>query len=199
MLAERGLPDGDLDAWAVEPKLDGWRVRVTVADGRLVVRSRPGRDITGSVPEVVAALATLPPMVLDGELIAGCGRLEDFYRLSGRLSALIRPDLSPPVTFAAFDVLSLDGVDLTRLPYRERRQLLEDLALDDEGATVVPSYPGTDAVPLLAACEEQGLEGVVLKRLTSAYRPGRRSPDWRKVKCPSWVDHAERRKPPRPA
>src|SRR6266508_3581527 len=67
------------------------------------------------------------------------------------------------------------------LPYRERRDLLAELALDGPHVRTPPWFAGGGA-DVLAASAEQGLEGVVAKRLESPYLPGRRSPAWRKVK-----------------
>ncbi|MBN6051415.1 hypothetical protein JYK22_05665, partial [Nonomuraea sp. RK-328] len=80
-----------------------------------------------------------------------------------------------PISFLPFDLLYLDGTPLLDLPYRDRRGLLDEL---DAGAP--PYFPGES--DLLAATHEQGLEGVVAKRLDSPYRPGERSPWWVKVK-----------------
>ena len=123
-----------------------------------------------------------------GELISGAGTLADFYRLLGDLGRR-----GGSATIVAFDVLALDDEVVTGLPYIERRALLEKLDLS--GFVVAPSFPGTDLDPLLKSCGELGMEGVVLKRLSSIYRPGQRSSDWRKVKCPAWREqgHFERR------
>ena len=51
---------------------------------------------------------------------------------------------------------------------------------------MTPSYPWDDAAALIAACEDTGMEGVMLKRRDSPYVPGKRTDAWRKVKCPSW-------------
>ena len=98
-----------------------------------------------------------------------------------------------PASYVAFDLLSLGGEQLTTHPYRDRRARLE--SLDLAPVQVVPSYDATVADDLLAACGEQGMEGVVLKRANSVYRPGKRSADWRKVKCAGWREHLERRVP----
>lgn len=85
----------------------------------------------------------------------------------------------------------MNDEQLTTLPYRVRRARLDSLGLAP--VQVVPSYDAALAEHLLAACGEQGMEGVVLKRAGSIYRPGRRSADWRKVKCVVWREHLERR------
>lgn len=192
MLATSGRPPGDLTAWAVEPKLDGWRATVTVDEhGSLAVRTRTGRGLTECLPEL-APLAGSRPLILDGELIIGAGRLDDFYGLSGRLSG--RPHArSARVVFVAFDLLWLDGITLTCQPYAERRAVLESLDLGP--VRVVPSYAGEDTDDLLGACENEGMEGVVVKRLSSLYRPGQRTREWAKVKCPAWSEHVVRRRP----
>jgi bifunctional non-homologous end joining protein LigD len=75
-----------------------------------------------------------------------------------------------------FDVVRLYGVDLTHRPLSERRATLERLELSGSHWQVPPAYD--DGAALLAATGEQGLEGVVSKRRSSIYQPGRRSKDW---------------------
>lgn len=95
----------------------------------------------------------------------------------------------------AFDVLWADGERTTHRSYAERRAVLEGLDLDHGGVVAVNRFDGTDADALLRACQDHGVEGVVLKRLASPYRAGQRSGDWRKLKCQAWRDHMERRRP----
>jgi bifunctional non-homologous end joining protein LigD len=97
------------------------------------------------------------------------------------------------VTFAAFDVLELDGESLLAQPYAGRRRRLEELDLRGPAWCTVSSFAALGP-ELMVACAQLGLEGVVAKRLESRYRPGVRSPDWLKVKSPDWkVTHAPRR------
>jgi bifunctional non-homologous end joining protein LigD len=86
-----------------------------------------------------------------------------------------------PVVYLVFDILHLDGRSTVELPYTDRRQLLEDLELSGPAWQIPPFFRGGGA-DVLRASQEQGLEGVVAKRLDSPYRPGRRSGQWRKVK-----------------
>ena len=92
MLAGRGLPVGDLEGWAVEPKLDGWRCIVALDRGRVMALTRSGRrlDRTGLERLEDPDLS----VILDAELIAGESRCEDFYRLSSRMFTR-RPEGSP--------------------------------------------------------------------------------------------------------
>ena len=170
------------DGWAVEPKLDGWRAMIHV-DDRLRVRTRSGRDITESVPELHGIADQVPPgTILDGELVAGQGRPGDFYRLAPGLSARNR---RMAVSFVAFDVPAFDGALITATTYRHRRALLEGLHL--EGPAWCTSASFTEStVDAIRACVEAGLEGLVLKHLDSRYEPGRRSRHWVKAKTTQW-------------
>ena len=174
-------------------------------DGRLIVRSRNGHDITTAVPELAPMADQLASrsVVLDGELVARQGRPWDFYGLGARLGArssvaAARGRARTPVTFAAFDVLVLDGELVTGLPWVERRSLLDSLEFQGPAWCTVSSFTGL-GTDLFVACAALGLEGLVAKRLSSAYQPGKRSKDWVKAKCPAWrADHAPRRHDHRP-
>jgi bifunctional non-homologous end joining protein LigD len=170
------------------------------ADGELDIRTRTGRSIATTIPELAPLLTVLQgrSLILDGELVAGQGRPDDFYRLGPRLSAsrpnaVKRWSTRVPLTLAIFDILHIDGEDLTSLPYSDRRESLESLRLSGPNWCTVASYRG-DGVELLASCGELDLEGIVAKRVAAKYRPGARSRDWLKVKTPMWrVEHAHRR------
>jgi ATP-dependent DNA ligase len=103
------------------------------------------------------------------------------------------PARRPGLTLAVFDVLWLDGESLLQETYDSRRACLADLELPAHIACL-PSWPGTLAPNLFRACEEHGVEGIVLNRRDSLYRPGQRCPHWRKVKSALWFErHAEHR------
>ncbi len=191
MLAGTGLPTTTLDDWAVEPKLDGWRTLVSVEGGRLRVRTRRGRNITDVVPELHDLARCGHDVLLDGELCARGGRMQDFAGLSGRLAGRPR-STSVQISLVVFDLLWLDGAEVMRRTYVDRRRALGDLEL--RAATVVPSFPGEDAPEVLRFCDATGLEGLVFKRLASPYRQTR-SYDWRKVKVAAWQGYAEQRRP----
>jgi bifunctional non-homologous end joining protein LigD len=122
--------------------------------------------------------------LIDGELVAGAGRASDFYALAPRLAGTPRRRPMAPFSFWAFDLLWLDGDLLIDEPYADRRIALEELDLAGPCA-VLPRFPGPDSQDLLAACRDHDVEGIVLKRLASRYRPGERSRDWRKAKRPA--------------
>jgi bifunctional non-homologous end joining protein LigD len=198
MLADRGLPRGDLAGWAAEPKLDGWRAIVVVDPARpggVCVRTRRGHGITDSVPGIEALAGLGRRVVLDGELVAGAGTASDFYGLLPHLAGRRHGGPAAAVSFWAFDLLFADGESLLDRPYLERRHRLEELELAGP-CRVLPRYPGTDAADLLGACRDHDVEGIVLKRLRSIYRPGERTRHWRKLKTPDWsASHLQRRRP----
>jgi bifunctional non-homologous end joining protein LigD len=181
--AARALPAGQA-AWAFEAKWDGYRALAHVAPGRVRLRSRNGVDMTGWFPELGGLGEALAghAAVLDGEVVAvdPAGR-PDFEALQRRMAA--RPARRPPVpvVYLAFDLLWLDGRLCCPLPYTERRRLLDGLGVAGPAWQPVAWFPGAGDA-LLAATREQGLEGVVAKRLDSPYLPGRRTRLWLKVK-----------------
>jgi len=185
MLASAGtvIPDGP--EWAHEIKWDGMRVLADVAGGRLMLTSRNERDVTPTFPELSTLAGPQMPddFLVDGEVVALEAGLPSFPALSERMhvsNARKAGSLAStrPVTFMVFDLLRLDGADLTGRPLTDRRAALEGIALAGPNTQVPPTYD--DGPALHAATLEQGLEGVVSKRLASRYRPGRRSPDWLK-------------------
>lgn len=107
MLATSGVPPR-LDGWVAEPKLDGWRARILVDRDGLHVRTRSGRDITTHVHGLEPLAHSGLRAVLDDELVAGGGRLSDFYKVGPTL-ARRRPIPGRAVAFAAFDLLWHEG------------------------------------------------------------------------------------------
>lgn len=201
MLAGPGWVRGDLSGWAAEPKLDGWRA-IVVVDPALPtgvsVRTRRGHAITAAVPGIGALAGSGRRVVLDGELVAGAGTAADFYGLLPHLVGRRHPGPPAPVSFWAFDLLWVDDEPLLHRPYLERRRELEHLDLPGP-CGVLPRFPGTDAPDLLTVCQAHDVEGIVLKRLRSIYRPGERTRHWRKVKTPDWAaTHRPRRGPQDP-
>ncbi len=187
MLAVLGELPGHDAGWGYEFKWDGVRIIAYVHSGQVRLMSRTDRDVTGSYPELAGLSDLLDgvPAVLDGEVVAYDDRgRPSFGALQERMHVRApSPHLVGriPVTYHVFDVPHLVRHSTLPLPYRERRDLLAELALDGPHVRTPPWFAGGGA-DVLAASAEQGLEGVVAKRLESPYLPGRRSPAWRKVK-----------------
>ena len=192
MLASSGSLPGEEEGWAFEVKWDGVRALLYWRPGhpgRMRIESRNGKEIGARYPELHALGRQLGgrEAVLDGEIVAFDERgLPSFERLQKRMhltsaGAIARAARELPVTYAIFDLLSLDGRSTIDLPYRRRRELLEGLRLKGP-AWQVPARREGGGSELLAATAEQGLEGVIAKRLDSPYRPGQRSGEWVKIK-----------------
>jgi len=187
MLAVSGVLPPDDDAWAYEVKWDGVRALVAVEGGALTVRSRNGNDVTSSYPELGGLGLQLgsTQALLDGEVVAfDAGGRTDFGLLQSRMH-VARPggalQRSTPVQLLLFDLLHLDGHALLDRPYDERRAALEGLGLQGAHWSVPPAFFGGGAA-VVAATGAQGLEGVVAKRRSAGYLPGRRSDSWLKLK-----------------
>lgn len=171
------------EGWVHEVKWDGMRVLVDRDATGLRVWSRNENDVTVSFPELGDLAGIGRDFVLDGEVVALAEGVPSFGALADRMhvrdaSRAARLATTNPVTLIVFDLLRLDGEDLRSRPLRERRALLEGVGLDDVAWQVPPTYD--DGAMLLAAAEQQGLEGIVSKRLASPYRTGQRSRDWLK-------------------
>jgi bifunctional non-homologous end joining protein LigD len=168
------LPPED-GMWAYEIKWDGYRTIAFIDDGTLRLQSSSGLDVTNTYPELAGlpAAVNAASAVLDGELVV--------LDANGRptFEGLQRHQVQ--AAFYVFDVLAINGTDTIGLPYQQRRELLTQV-LEPGPNWMVPAYRVGDGDSLLAAAAAQGLEGVMAKRLDSVYQPGKRSPNWRKVK-----------------
>lgn len=169
MLATKGdrVPAGP--EWVHEVKWDGIRVIVRVEGGSVRVWSRNGNDRTHHFPQLAGLASLGRSMLLDGELAAP----DELGRPT--FGALQR---GGPARLYAFDLLELDGRSLLAQPWDVRRGELEALHLGDDAWLVPPTYD--DGEMLLEATGAQGLEGIVSKLRSAAYRPGVRSRDWLK-------------------
>jgi bifunctional non-homologous end joining protein LigD len=170
------LPEGD--AWLYELKLDGYRALLIKDGQRVRIISRNQKDLTASYPAAAAAGARLDAasVVLDGELVA--------LDADGRPSfqALQHRSAHPghAIVYYAFDVLHLDGRDLTGAPLRARRELLPRVT-GRSGILLSAELAGS-AADVIAAVSRLGLEGVIAKRRDSRYDAGQRSGAWVKLK-----------------
>jgi bifunctional non-homologous end joining protein LigD len=160
---------------------------------RLVTRN--GRDVSDKYPELrmVHELVDQVNAVLDAEIVAfdDDGK-NSFEALQQRMNLTNEREIKRisskiPVALVAFDLLWLDGRDLTGLALEQRRELLETIVEPDHRLQLVPHIEGKGE-RFAAEARELGLEGVVAKRTGSRYQPGRRPPDWRKIKLTNTQD-----------
>lgn len=183
MLATRGdhVPTGA--GWIHEVKWDGIRALVDLTAERVRITTRNENEVTAAYPELHGLVGLGRDLLLDGEIVALGSGSPSFRDLADRMhvrdgAKAARLATRNPVTLIVFDLLRIDGVDVTGRPLSERRALLVGLGLDAVAWQVPPTYD--DGPALLAAAEAQGLEGIVSKKLASTYRPGTRSKDWLK-------------------
>ena len=195
MLAEGGWQAFDDPAWWFEPKFDGIRAVTTMATDLTRLVTRNARDVSDKYPELkmVHELVNQVNAVLDAEIVAfdDDGK-NSFEALQQRMNLANEREIKRiaqkiPVALVAFDLLWLDGRDLTGLALQERRELLEGIVEQDHRLQVV-THVEADGTRFVKIARDLGLEGVVAKRLGSKYQPGRRSPDWRKIKLTNTQD-----------
>jgi bifunctional non-homologous end joining protein LigD len=171
-----GLPPASQDDdWAYEIKWDGYRTLAFVDGGNVRLQSSNGIDVTAKYPELggLAAATNAENAIFDGELVV----IDEHGRPN--FEALQRHDTE--AVFYLFDVLQLNGIDTVDLTYEQRRALLTQ-AVEPGSHHLVPAYRRGGGAELVQATWEQGLEGVMAKRIHSTYTPGRRSTAWRKIK-----------------
>ncbi len=174
------------DDWLLERKLDGERcvARKVATDVRL--ESRTGKDLTGTYPEVSAAVAVQQSrdLLLDGEVVAFDGDRTSFTRLQRRLG-VTRPSPEQlakyPVVYCVFDLLELDGQDLTDRPLAERRAWLTRTIGSSPALQHTEAWRDDSQRRFAAACRS-GWEGLIAKRADAPYVAGR-SKNWLKLKC----------------
>lgn len=183
---------GEPSEWLVEWKWDGIRAQLLRRGGDVHLWSRGEELITQRFPEITAAASRLPDgTVLDGEVLAfRDGRPLPFSSLQqriGRQKQVAQLVRTVPVVFMIYDLLESDGVDLREHPLDQRRQRLETVVgSSDSGvlrlspAVDAPSWEGLAS--LRAGSRERSVEGLMLKRRSSAYGVGRRRGDWWKWK-----------------
>ena len=178
-------PPHDEAGWVAELKWDGIRAQLLTDGNDTVLRSSSGRDISAQFPEMADVGRRLgATAILDGELVVFDGDRPSFPRVLQRLN-VDRPNAAlveaNPAVYIVFDLLRLDDNSLIELPYRTRRRVLDDF-LSDGPTWRVPPYVEGGAAQLEQLAKERDLEGIVMKRLDSVYKPGARSHDWRKIK-----------------
>lgn len=179
------LPKGS--DWIYELKFDGVRALAIKSAKDIRLISRNAKDFTAKFPEVVKALQSLPckEVVLDGEIAA----LDEQGRSSFQL--LQARELSgqrPPIFYYVFDIIQLDGKDLTGVPLLRRKAMAKALLANLPDTVRFSASIQADSKRVLKEMKSRGLEGVIAKRRGSKYEIGRRSGAWVKFK---WTTQQE--------
>lgn len=187
MLATPGthVPTGG--EWVHEVKWDGMRILADVGPADVRLTSRNENVVTRAYPELAGLSGSGGgagrDMLLDGEVVAFDDGRPSFGALAERMHLrdarrVARLAETRPVTYLVFDILRLDGRDLSAQPLAVRREVLLGLGLLDVAWQVPETYD--DGAMLLEATRAQRLEGIVSKRLSSRYTYGARSREWLK-------------------
>ncbi len=178
MLAKRvpALPEGP--PWSYEVKFDGYRMEA-LKDGRAVrLLSRNAADYTARFAKVAEAVAKVKAstLILDGEVVVVDQQGKPSFQM---LQNRAKPPRGWHIVYYVFDLLHLDGTDLRGQPLSERRRQLSPLLTGN--VLRLSETLDASAAAIIEAVEQQGLEGVVAKRLNSRYEPGQRSGAWVKL------------------
>ncbi len=180
------LPRGD--DWIYEVKFDGVRALGIKRNNDVELVSRSSKDLTGKYRPIAQALRKLAAseVVLDGEIVA----LDESGRSSFQLLQTYQMPAGqrPPLVYYAFDLLHLDGKDLTILPLEKRKQLAESLLAEAPESIRFSRSIKADSQKLMREMQARGLEGLIAKRRDSKYEAGRRSGTWVKFK---WTNEQE--------
>lgn len=177
------LPEGE--NWGYEAKLDGYRIVADMAGRHPLLQTRNGNNFTDQYPTVVDQLPAAVAdhrVVLDGEMVG--------IDNQGQHSIDVLRTKHPRVVYYVFDLLELDGATLVGEPLSQRRELLGQLFEPQESVELSKVFPDRD--PFVRAAKEHHLEGVVAKKLTSLYHPGRRSSNWQKLRFEPHTRHWKR-------
>lgn len=170
------------DRWLHEIKFDGYRIQAQIAAGTVRLFTRSGRDWTDRFgPDIAKALTALPVQqaVLDGEIVVeASGRSSDFSALQADLAE----GRTDRMVYYAFDLLHLDGRDLTGLPLVDRKRLLEGSLATASGPLRISEHLSDKGEVVLRHACRLGLEGIISKLRDSRYQPGR-GKAWVKSKC----------------
>jgi bifunctional non-homologous end joining protein LigD len=168
--------------WIYELKFDGFRTLTVKSGGKVKLISRNENDLTKTFQEIADALAQLPceECVIDGEVVA----LDEEGRSSFQLlQAREMEGQDAPLSYYVFDLLQLDGKNLSGFPLTTRKEILRQLCAEMSEPIRYSGDLGDDPEALLAEVQRRGLEGIIGKRADSVYESGRRSGAWIKLKC----------------
>jgi bifunctional non-homologous end joining protein LigD len=171
--------------WSFEIKWDGYRLAIHVEPAGVRILTRGGHDWTHRFPAIANAARALDTstLIIDGEAVVldDEGR-SDFGALQHALGGRGGKRSASEAILYAFDLLYLDGMDLSGMALAERRHLLEDLLSGETGAIRLSEEIEADGAALLKTACQHGLEGVIAKHRDRPYRSGRQG-DWLKIKC----------------
>lgn len=168
----------DEPGWLYEVKWDGYRALASLHQGEVEIRSRNNKSFDAKFYPVFNALKEWNiDVVIDGEIVvldekgkSDFGRLQEW-----------RSEADGQLYYYLFDILWLDGRDLTQLPLTERKDILRSVIPDNDILRMSENFEAT-GTEFFAAAKKMGLEGIIAKKADSIYAPGLRTRDWLKIK-----------------
>jgi len=177
--------------WIFEVKWDGTRALCFYEEGKFKLQNRRLYDTTYRYPEIRVA-AKADRAIFDGEVVIMWEGRPSFEMLQKRehltdADEIARIAKRLPATYVAFDILYLDGQDLTAKPLMERKRILA-ATLEETESSVLCDYVESDGEAFYRVCRERGLEGVIAKRQDSKYQIGKRTRTWLKIKALKAID-----------
>lgn len=180
------LPQGD--EWVAQIKFDGVRMLTYGTNQSVELWNRRQHERTHHYPELLrlGEYCRAQSVILDGEIVAFVDEKPSFYQVMKRdgirdLKRVQRVREQVPIAYMVFDILHVDGRDTTGLPLNARQKLLQDVMLPHETVHLVDNFEDGDG--LFRAVQTHGLEGVVVKNLTSTYVVNGKDTRWQKKKC----------------
>jgi len=177
-------PSGD--GWLHEIKYDGYRIGCRIRDGRVTLISRNGKDWTAAFPDIAAAAAALPTKdaLIDGEvaIVLPDGRTS-FQMLQNKSAASAKATAGGTLIYFVFDLLRLDGESLAGKPLLDRKARLRALVGRRKAGRIrYADHVMGNGRAFFEQAQRLGLEGIISKRASEPYRPGRHG-EWVKTKC----------------
>ena len=181
---------GDRAEWLAEWKWDGIRAQLIKRAGTVHLWSRGEELVTHRFPEITTSATRLPDgTVLDGEVLAFRDRaplpFSALQQRIGRQKQVAQMVRTVPVVFMTYDLLEDEGIDIRQLPLDERRERLSQRLTSEGVLRVSPEVAAAtweELAALRADSRARGVEGLMLKRRSSAYGVGRKRGDWWKWK-----------------
>ncbi len=182
MLATLTKERFSLDDWIYERKLDGERSLTFRKGGEVRLMSRNKKVLNKQYPEIIEALKDQDRnFIVDGEIVAFDGNVTSFSKLQPRMHRT-EPDTSIPVFFYVFDIIYLEGYDLSTLPLKSRKKLLKKSVSFNHNNIRYTQHRRKEGEKYLREACEKGWEGLIAKDYNETYIHGR-SKKWLKFKC----------------
>lgn len=179
MLAKETDESFDDKNWLFEIKWDGYRAISEIRNDKILLYSRNGLNFQPAYPIVVNRLNTIKEnVVLDGEIVV----LNDEGKPDFQFLQHYSENQNRPIQYCIFDLLELNGKDTKVLPLMDRKELLKKIVPPGDPVLRYSDHILENGKAFFKVSKEKNLEGIMAKKMDSKYYPGKRNPDWLKIK-----------------